>query len=105
MQYAFTDFLSASLVPELGADIAAGAACDIHFILIGISAFRTRPDQLSVILANFNFSIPTAYLTVVALSVQLGIHNIVIYELHYFKYGIQIMLHIRNLYIADGTTG
>ena len=48
MQYAVLDLLCAALVPVLGADVAAGSAGYVHFILVGIAALRAFPDQLAV---------------------------------------------------------
>ena len=39
-----TNFLGAALVPELGADVAAGTAGHIHFALVGVAAFGASPD-------------------------------------------------------------
>ena len=38
------DLLRAALIPELGADVAAGAAGHVHLILIGVAALGAFPD-------------------------------------------------------------
>ena len=38
MQHAVADLLGAALVPVLGADVAAGAAGDVHLGLVGVAA-------------------------------------------------------------------
>ena len=54
---------------------------------------------------DFNFTVVAANLAVVGLGVQLGIHDIVVDELHQLQHCIDVLLHIGNLYIADGTAG
>ena len=84
MKNSFLDFLSSALIPKLSADISAGSSCDIHFVLIGVSAVRAVPDKLSVLILSYlHFAVISAYLTVIALSIKLGVHNMVINKLHY----------------------
>ena len=64
-----TNFLGAALVPELGADVAAGTAGHIHLALVGVAALWASPDQLAAFLHNLNFTVPAADLAVVALGV------------------------------------
>ena len=49
MQHTLLDLLRATLVPELRADVTAGAAGDIHLILVGVGALGAAPDELSLI--------------------------------------------------------
>ena len=61
MQNALLNFLRSALVPELCAYISAGAAGNIHFILVGITAVGATPNEFAVgILYYFNFAVPTA---------------------------------------------
>ena len=84
MEHSLAYFLCSSLIPELRADISAGAARDVHPVLVGIAAFRAPPDELSVfILGDLNFTVVSADLTVIALRVKLSIHDMIVYELHY----------------------
>ena len=79
MQHPFFYFLRAALVPVLCADITASAARYVHHVLVFIAAIRAPPDQLAVtVLNNLNFAGVAAFLAVVALCVQLGIHNVFI---------------------------
>ena len=39
MQHAVLDLLRAALVPELGADITAGAAGDVQLVLVAVAEF------------------------------------------------------------------
>ena len=100
-----TDFLRASLVPELCSDISAGTAGNGHLILIVVSAVRALPDQLTgLILDDLDLAIVTTTLTVIALRVQLRIHDIVIDELHHGQNSRNVVLHVRNLNVADCAT-
>ena len=82
VHYTLGNFLRTPLVPILRSNIAAGAAGDIHLVLVTVVATRTLPNEFSVVLYNLNFSIITTDLTVVTLSVQLCIHDVVVDELH-----------------------
>ena len=105
MQHAVLDLLGAALVPELGPDIAAGAAGHVHLILIGVAALGAFPDELAVLLHDLNLAVPAADLAIVAFGVQLGVDDVVIDELHHLQHGGDVVLHVRNLHIADGAAG
>ena len=105
MQHAVLDLLRAALVPELGADIAAGAAGHVHLILIGVAALGALPDQLAVLLHDLDLTVPATDLAIVALGIQLGIDDVVVDELHDLQHRVQIVLHVRHLHIADGAAG
>ena len=79
MQYPFPDLLCSPLIPELRSNIAACPPRHIHFILIGTAAVWALPDQLAVsIVNNIDLSVIAAFLTVIALGIQLRIHDIII---------------------------
>ena len=105
MKHPVTDFLRSALIPELCADITAGTSCNVHFILIGVAAVRTSPNELALFLDNLDFSVPTAFLTVVALCVKLCINNVVVNELHNRENSVDIVLHIGNFNVAYCTAG
>ena len=105
MQDPVTNLLGTALVPELGADVAAGTAGHIHLALVGVAALRASPDQLAAFLHDLNFTVPAADLAVVTLGVQLGVDDIVIDELHHFQNGGDVVLHIGDFHIADGAAG
>ena len=105
MQYSVFDFLGAALVPILGTDVTAGTAGNVHFALIGIAALGADPNQLAVVFLHFDLTIEAAFLTVVALGVQLSVHNIVVDELHDLQHSVNILLHIGNFHIADSAAG
>ena len=46
MQHSILDLGSAALIPELGADVAAGAAGDIQLVLVAIVALRGADDLM-----------------------------------------------------------
>ncbi len=100
------NLLCAALIPILRTNIAAGSACYVHLTLIRIPALRTHPNQLSIrILPDFNFAVKAANLTIVALGIQLGVHDVIINKLHDLQNRVDIVLHIRHFHIADGTAG
>ena len=73
MQHALFDFGGTALVPELGADVTAGAAGDVHGILVAVAAVRALPDELAVILDDLNLTVVAALLAIIALGVKLGV--------------------------------
>ena len=106
MQDPISDFLGSALVPILGADITAGAAGHVHFALVPVAALGAGPDQLAVgILLDFDFSVIAADLAVVRLGVQLGVHDVVVNELHDLQHGVDVALHVGDFHIADGAAG
>ena len=46
MQHAVLDLLRAALIPELGADITAGAAGDVQLVLVAVAALGALPQLL-----------------------------------------------------------
>ena len=105
MQDPILDLLGSALVPVLGADVAAGAPCHIHLVLVGVAALGADPNQLAVILLDADLTVIAADLAVVALGVQLCVHDVVIDELHQLQDSVDVVLHIRHFHIADGTAG
>ena len=96
MQYTILNFLSPTLIPELGTDVAAGSASHGHQILIPVSAIRALPDQFAVtVLYNLNLTIVTAGSAIIALGIQLCVHDVVVDELHHFQHGRNVVLHVR----------
>ena len=67
MQHAILDLLRAALVPELGADITAGAAGDVQLVLVAVAALGALPHQLAVVLHDLDLAVIATFLTVVAL--------------------------------------
>ena len=102
MQNSFFNFLCSALIPELRADVSAGSAGNIHFILIGIAAIRAFPNQLAVvILAYFDLAVIPASLAVIALCIKLGVHYIIVNKLHNRNNRVDIVLQIRYFHVAD----
>ena len=102
MQHSILDLGGAALIPELGADVAAGAAGDIQLVLVAVVTLRALPNQLAVLLHDLDLAIVAADLAVVTLSVQLGVHDVLIDELHDLDDGLEVVLHVGHLHIADG---
>ena len=80
VQHTLLDLLRAALVPELRANVTAGAAGDIHLILVGVAALGAAPDELAVLLHDIDLAIPAAHLAVVALGVQIGVDDVIVDE-------------------------
>ena len=64
MQNPVLDFLGTALVPILGAYVAAGPPGYIHLALVPVAALGANPNQLVVILLNFNLPIEATDLAV-----------------------------------------
>ena len=99
VKYSFLYLLSTSLIPELRSDISAGAACNVHLILIPVMTLRALPDKLAVIRYYLYFSVIAAYLTIVTLCVELCVHDVVVDKFHYLNHCVKVVLHVRNLNI------
>lgn len=106
MKHALLNLLGSPLIPELGSNITAGTTGHIHLILVCVAAVGTLPDELAVlVLLNLNLPVIAAHLAVVALGIQLRIHNIVIDKAHDRENSLQVILHIGNLHIGNGSAG
>ena len=106
MQHALLDLLRAALVPELGADVAAGTAGDVELRLVGVAALRALPDELAaLVLDDLDLAVEAAHLAVVALGVELGVHDVVVDELHDREDRRQVVLHVRHLDVGDRASG
>ena len=104
VQDAVADLLRAALVPVLRADVAAGAPRDVHLGLVGVAALRAGPDQLAVrVLLDLNLAVEAADLAIVGLRVQFSVHDVLVDELHDLKHGVDVVLHVRHLDVADRT--
>ena len=69
-------------IPELRTNVAAGSACNIHLVLVAISAVWAFPNELSAIFDNLNFAVIAADLAIIRLGIQLCVHDIFIDELN-----------------------
>ena len=103
MQHSILDLCRPALVPELGANVAAGAAGNVQLVLVAVVALGALPDQLAVLRHNLNFTVVAADLAVVALGVQLGIHDVLVDELHDLDDSFEVILHVGHFHVADGT--
>ena len=104
MKYSVLYFLGTSLIPELCSDISAGTSCHKEGVLVAVATVRTLPDQFAVIVCNYlDLSVLAALFTVVALGVELGVENVVVYESHNFQNCINIVLKVRHLNVDYGT--
>ena len=106
MKHSFLNFLSSALIPILRANVSAGTSCDVHLGLITVAAMGTFPHELAVgIIRYFNLAVKTADLAIVALGIELGVHNVVIDELHNSEHSVDIVLHIGHLDVRDCVAG
>lgn len=102
MQDSLLDLLRPALVPEIGADVAAGASGHIHLVLLSVAAIRALPYQFPVIVVHdLYFSRVSTDLAVIALRIQLRIHDIFVDKLHHGQNRIYIVAHVRHLHIGD----
>ena len=105
VQHTLFDLLGSSLIPELSADVAAGTARHVQLILVGIAAVGAFPDELAVlVLLNLDLPVVAAYLAVITLGIQLRVHDVIVNELHDGQNGFQVILHVGNLHVGDGSS-
>ena len=105
MQHSLFDFLCSSLVPELCSDIPARSARNIHSGLISVPAHRALPYELAVMIRyDLNLAVVSALLAVIALCVEFCVHDIVVNILHYSQNRINVMHHVRDFHVADGSS-
>ena len=64
MQHSVFDLLGSSLVPVLGADVAAGSAGHIHLALVGVAAVGADPNELSVVFLDLDLTVEATLLAV-----------------------------------------
>ena len=105
MHHPILDLSRPALVPELRAEVAAGAAADIQRPLIAVAAVRTFPDQLAVLLGDLYFTVIAAGLTVIRFGVQLCIQDCFIYMPHQRKHRRDVVLQIRYFHIGNRSAG
>ena len=103
MQNPFCNLLRPPLIELVGTDITADTTSDIHLRLILATALGAPPNQLAIcVLDNIDFAIETTDLTIVALGVELCIHNVIIDVLNDRQHSRNVGGHIGNLYIRNG---
>lgn len=102
VQHAVADFLGTTLIPELGTDVATGTTSHVHLGLIAVAALRALPDELAVVFHDLDLTIVATHLAVIALGVELSVHDVLVDELHYAHDSGEVVLHVRNLDVGDG---
>ena len=105
MKNSIFDFLRSALIPELRSDVTACSARNVHLRLVAVMAMRAFPKKLSVLFHDSDFPVVAANLTVIALGIQFGVHDIIVNMLHYRQHSLQISLHIRHFHIAYRAAG
>ena len=69
VNYSVSNFLSASLIPEIASNVAAGAAGDIQLVLVTVTTIWALPHQLAIVLHDLDLAVIAAALAVVGLGV------------------------------------
>ena len=105
MKYSILNLLCTSLIPELGSDITAGTSCNEESVLVAVAAVRALPDELAVILDDLNLTVVAALLAIITLGVKLGVHDVIVDIADDLQDGFEVILHVRDLDVADGTAG
>ena len=85
-------------VIESGFDVRSANSNVLTFRTLDAVSY-THLHQLAIVFDNLDFPIETAYLTVVALGVEFGIHDVIVDKLHYTNNSLQVVLHVGNLYV------
>ena len=93
MQYAGSDFLGLTYVPEVFAEVTAGTAGNVHLCVVLVTASGAFP---LAVLVNDYLTVKAALVAVVTLGVELCVLNVVIDELNDFRKSLEVMTHIRN---------
>lgn len=102
MHHSGINFLCLANIPEILTKIPACTSCNVHLGMILIAALRAFPFEIIV---NLDLTIITADMAVIRLGIKFCILDIVIDKLDNFLQCLQIMSHIRNLHIRNGTAG
>ena len=105
MQNSVFNFLGSSLIPILGADVAASTTGNIHLALVGVAALGADPNQLAVVLTNLNFAVVATLLAEIGLGIQLRVHDVFVNELHQLQHRVDVLLHVGHFHIGNGATG
>ena len=82
MQNSVLNLLCSALIPKLCSYIAAGTAGNIKLILILVAAVRAAPNKFALFFNDFDFAVISANLAIIALCVELGIHDMIVNILH-----------------------
>ena len=102
MQHPRFDLLGLAHVPIVFAQIAAGAAGDVHLGPVLVVADRALP---LVVIVDDDLPVEAAHLAIVALGVELGVLDVVIDEAHHFFQRLQVVAHVGDLHIGDAPAG
>lgn len=101
MDDAVFDFFSAAVIPVFLPDVPASAPRDVHFPLVPIAAVRTISVHAVV---DFHLAVVSADLAEIGFRIELGVHDVVVYEFHDFQHGFWISGEVGGLDVADGST-
>ncbi len=101
MHHPVANLLRSALIPELRADVTAGSPRDVHGGLVSVATVRTLPDELACVVArDANLTIVPAFLTVVTLGIELGVHDMFINVLDNGENRWNVLRQVRHFDVA-----
>ena len=90
------NLLGLAHVPEVLTEISACSSGHVHLVVFFVTTLRTFP--FAVIIYDY-LTVISTYVAIIRLGVELGVLYVVIYISYDFCQSIQIVSHIRYLYI------
>ena len=106
MQYTVSELVHASLVALVFARITANASEDVHFCHICVAALRASPRKfLAGILHEFYHAVIAALMAVISFDIKFCVHNGVVHVLYIGHDSRDVVLHVRQLDVRDGSSG
>ena len=100
--YTLGNFLGFPDVPPLFAQVAAGPPHDSHPVPVPVVALGALPGGIAILIRhNLDLAVEAALVAVVALRVELRIHDVVVDELHHAFDGFDVVAQVRDLHVGD----
>ncbi len=96
------DFFRAAFVPEIFAQISAGAADDGEEIAVLVVAIRAFP--FVVVIAD-DFTVEAADVAVIGFRIEFAVADVVVDETNHGEDRFDIVRHIRNLDVGNAAAG
>ena len=95
-------FLGLADVPPLLAQVAAGTAYHREPVTVAVVALGALPDGVALLVVHdLDLTIEAALMAVVALGVELCVHDVVVDKLHHGLDGFRVVGHVGDLHIGD----
>ena len=102
MHYTRADFLGLAHIPEILAQITAGAANNRHLGMVLIMANRAFP---LIVFVDDNLTIKAAHMAIIGFSIEFSVLDIVVDKLYNLLQGLGVMTHIGNFHIGNSAAG